>query len=139
MVITTLAGATGVHAAAVIKLLVTRLRRAWPHTRLIVRADSALLDANPAYEASKAAQVISAALAKDPDLAGVFATNLFTAQGVATGVKQANKSGQVKVVGFDAARDVARVKPQPGRRGVPSGAGLLAHQPDDLGRVGHRA
>jgi len=28
------------HAAAVIKLLVTRLRRAWPHTRLIVRADS---------------------------------------------------------------------------------------------------
>jgi hypothetical protein len=28
------------HAAAVIKLLVQRLRRAWPHTRLIVRADS---------------------------------------------------------------------------------------------------
>jgi hypothetical protein len=28
------------HAAAVIKLLVTRLRRAWPDTRLIVRADS---------------------------------------------------------------------------------------------------
>ena len=28
------------HAAAVIKLLVTRLRQAWPHTRFIVRADS---------------------------------------------------------------------------------------------------
>jgi hypothetical protein len=28
------------HAAAVIKLLVTRLRRAWPQTRFIVRADS---------------------------------------------------------------------------------------------------
>lgn len=56
-------------------------------------------------EPAKAAQVISAALAKDPDLAGVFATNLFTAQGVATGVKQANKSGQVKVVGFDAGPD----------------------------------
>ena len=28
------------HAAAVIKLLVTRLRQAWPQTRLIVRADS---------------------------------------------------------------------------------------------------
>lgn len=26
------------HAAAVIKLLVARLRRAWPNTRLIVRA-----------------------------------------------------------------------------------------------------
>jgi ribose transport system substrate-binding protein len=56
-------------------------------------------------EASKAAQVISAALAKDPDLAGVFATNLFTAQGVATGVKQAGKSSTVKVVGFDAGPD----------------------------------
>lgn len=28
------------HAAAVIKLLITRLRQAWPHTRYIVRADS---------------------------------------------------------------------------------------------------
>jgi ribose transport system substrate-binding protein len=52
-----------------------------------------------------AAQVISAALAKDPDLQGVFATNLFTAQGVATGLKQAGKSGDVKMVGFDAGPD----------------------------------
>ena len=44
-------------------------------------------------EASKAASIVSAALAKDPDIAGVFASNLFTAQGVATGVKQAGKSG----------------------------------------------
>jgi ribose transport system substrate-binding protein len=56
-------------------------------------------------QAATAAQVISAALAKDPDLKGVFATNLFTAQGVATGVKQAGKSGAVKVVGFDAGPD----------------------------------
>ncbi len=35
----------------------------------------------------------------------MFATNLFTAQGVATGVKQAGKSGTVKVVGFDAGPD----------------------------------
>ncbi len=54
--------------------------------------------------ASTAAQVITAALAADPDLAGVFATNLFTAQGVATGVKQAGATG-VKVVGFDAGPD----------------------------------
>lgn len=52
-----------------------------------------------------AAQIISAALAKDSDLEGVFATNLFTAQGVATGIKQAGKSGEVKVVGFDAGPD----------------------------------
>lgn len=56
-------------------------------------------------EPAKAAQIMSAALAKDADLAGVFATNLFTAQGVATGVKQAGKSGTVKVVGFDAGPD----------------------------------
>ena len=31
------------HAAAVIKLLVRRLRRVWPHTRFIVRADSGFL------------------------------------------------------------------------------------------------
>ena len=55
--------------------------------------------------AATAAQVVSAALSKDPDLEGVFATNLFTAQGVATGVKQAGKSGQVKIVGFDAGPD----------------------------------
>ena len=47
---------------------------------------------------------ISAALAADPDLAGVFATNLFTAQGTATGAKQAG-GDQLKIVGFDAGPD----------------------------------
>jgi ribose transport system substrate-binding protein len=56
-------------------------------------------------QASVAAQVTSAELAKDPDLEGIFATNLFTAQGVATGLRQAGKSGQVKLVGFDAGPD----------------------------------
>lgn len=55
-------------------------------------------------EASTAAEVISAQLAADPDLAGVFATNLFTAQGVATGVRQAGATA-VQVVGFDAGPD----------------------------------
>ena len=54
--------------------------------------------------AETAAQVISAALAADPDLAGVFATNLFTAQGVATGAKQAGAT-DLKIVGFDAGPD----------------------------------
>jgi ribose transport system substrate-binding protein len=49
-----------------------------------------------------AAQLIGAQLQKDPDLVGVFATNLFSAEGSATGVRQAGKSGQVNVVGFDA-------------------------------------
>ena len=55
--------------------------------------------------ASIAAQVTSAALQKYPHITGIFATNLFSAEGSATGVKQAGKSGQVKIVGFDAGPD----------------------------------
>ncbi len=80
--------------------------------------------------ASTAAQVISAALAKDPDLAGVFATNLFTAQGVATGVKQAGKSGQVKVIGFDAGPDQIK-QLQAG-----DVQALVAQKPYDIGLQG---
>ena len=36
---------------------------------------------------------------------GVFATNLFSAEGTATGVRQADKQDQVKVVSFDAGPD----------------------------------
>lgn len=81
-------------------------------------------------EASKAAQVISAALAKDPDLAGVFATNLFTAQGVATGVKQAGKSGTVKVVGFDAGPDQIK------QLEAGDVQALVAQKPYDIGKQG---
>ena len=52
-----------------------------------------------------AAGLIQAELQRNPDLVGVFATNLFSAQGTATGVRAAGKSNQVKVVGFDAGPD----------------------------------
>jgi ribose transport system substrate-binding protein len=80
--------------------------------------------------AATAAQVISAALAKDPDLAGVFATNLFTAQGVATGVKQAGKSGAVKVVGFDAGPDQIK------QLEAGDVQALVAQKPYDIGLQG---
>ncbi len=53
-------------------------------------------------EPAKAAEIVTAALAANPDLNGVFATNLFSAQGTATGIVQANAQGDVHVVGFDA-------------------------------------
>ena len=53
-------------------------------------------------EPAIAANLIGAALQKDPDLVGVFAANLFSAEGTATGVRQAGKQEQVKIVGFDA-------------------------------------
>lgn len=53
-------------------------------------------------DANKAASQLQAVLARTPDLAGVFGANLFSALGSATGVKQAGKTGVVKVVAFDA-------------------------------------
>jgi ribose transport system substrate-binding protein len=49
-----------------------------------------------------AAQIVTATLAKHPDLKGIFAANLFSAEGAASGLRQAGKLGDVKIVGFDA-------------------------------------
>jgi ribose transport system substrate-binding protein len=51
---------------------------------------------------AKAASITKALLAKNPDLKGIFATNLFSAEGAASGLREAGKTGQVKIVGFDA-------------------------------------
>lgn len=51
---------------------------------------------------AKAASIVSVLLAAHPDLKGVFATKQFAAEGTATGLRNANAQGQVKVVGFDA-------------------------------------
>ena len=53
-------------------------------------------------EPAKAASIVKSILAKNPDLKGIFATNLFSAEGAATGIREAGKLGQVKIVGFDA-------------------------------------
>jgi ribose transport system substrate-binding protein len=55
--------------------------------------------------ASLAAQVTLAALQKNPGIVGIFATNLFSAEGAATGIRQAGKAGKVKIIGFDAEPD----------------------------------
>jgi ribose transport system substrate-binding protein len=51
---------------------------------------------------AKAASIVTATLAKHPNLKGIFATNLFGAEGAASGLKQAGKLGKVKIIGFDA-------------------------------------
>jgi len=53
-------------------------------------------------DANKAASQLQAVFARNPDLAGVFGANLFSAIGAADGVKAAGKSGEIKVVAFDA-------------------------------------
>ena len=44
-------------------------------------------------------------LQKNPDLGGIFGTNVFSAQGAGTTVKNKGLSGKVKVVAFDATKD----------------------------------
>ena len=53
-------------------------------------------------DSNVAAQIVSARLQSDPDLAGIFGTNLFAAQGGAAALRQQGLQGQVKMVGFDA-------------------------------------
>lgn len=53
-------------------------------------------------EPAQAASIVQAALAANPDLNGIFATNLFAAQGAATGLRNADAEGDVQLVGFDA-------------------------------------
>jgi ribose transport system substrate-binding protein len=57
-------------------------------------------------DANKAAAQFQSVLARNPDLAGVFGANLFSALGAANGVKQANASGKVKVAAFDAPQSI---------------------------------
>src|SRR2546421_960855 len=51
---------------------------------------------------AKAAQIVQATIAAHPDLGGVFADNVKTAEGVAAGVNQAGKKGAIKISAFDA-------------------------------------
>jgi ribose transport system substrate-binding protein len=79
---------------------------------------------------AKAASITKALLAKDPDLKGIFATNLFSAEGAASGLREAGKSGQVKIVSFDAGpKQVQDLK-----AGLVQA--LIAQKPADIGAQG---
>ena len=81
-------------------------------------------------EPAVAQRIITAALAKNKDIVAVFATNLFSAQGVAAGIKQAGKAGKVQIVGFDAGSDQVKA--------LKSGLvqALIAQQPGTIGSKG---
>jgi ribose transport system substrate-binding protein len=79
---------------------------------------------------ARAADIVTATLAKNPDLKGIFAANLFSAEGAASGLRQAGKLGEVKIVGFDAGpkqvKDLEDGLVQ----------ALIAQKPADIGRQG---
>jgi ribose transport system substrate-binding protein len=77
-----------------------------------------------------ASNLMTSALQKDPDLVGVFAANLFAAEGTATGVRQSGKGAQVKIVGFDAGPGQIKAL----RAGTVQA--LVAQQPATIGQYG---
>jgi ribose transport system substrate-binding protein len=78
----------------------------------------------------KAAAIVKAQLAKHPDLNGIFATNLFAAEGSAAGLREAGKLGKVKIVSFDAGpKQIQDLKD-----GLIQA--LVAQKPADIGRQG---
>ncbi len=76
-----------------------------------------------------AANLVSAALQKDPDIVGIFATNLFAAEGSATGVRQAGAE-DITIVGFDAGPNQIKA--------LEAGTvqALVAQQPSTIGSDG---
>ncbi|MCW2943923.1 MAG: hypothetical protein JWR24_640 [Actinoallomurus sp.] len=76
---------------------------------------------------AKAASIISATMSANPDLAGVFATNQFAAEGASTGLRNAGRQSAVKMVGFDA----GPVQMQQLKRGDVQA--LVAQQPYQIG------
>jgi ribose transport system substrate-binding protein len=83
-------------------------------------------------DAGKATSAVNAILAAHPDLAGIFAANLTTGQGSATALKTAGKTGQTKLVGFDASpKQVEDLK-------AGTVQALIAQQPLEIGAEGVR-
>jgi ribose transport system substrate-binding protein len=76
-----------------------------------------------------AAQIVTAALQAHPNIVGIFAGNLFAAQGSATGIQQSGKTG-VTLVGFDAGPSQVQQLQQ----GVVQA--LIAQQPSTIGTDG---
>jgi ribose transport system substrate-binding protein len=77
----------------------------------------------------QAAAKAQAALAAHSDLVGIFGTNLFSAEGAATGVRSAGKKN-VKIVGFDAGPKQVEDLEQ----GIVQA--LIAQKPADIGKAG---
>lgn len=93
-------------------------------------------------EPEQAAAKVTAALASTPDLIGIFATNLNTGEGAATGLRNAGKIGQVNLVGFDASPSevdglrggeyqalIAQDPAMIGQQGVDQAAAALENKP----------
>lgn len=80
-------------------------------------------------EPARAAEIVTATLAAEPELNGIFGANLFSAEGAATGVRQEGRD-DISIVGFDAGP--AQIEQL--REGIVQA--LVVQQPLDIGRQG---
>ena len=81
---------------------------------------------------NKATQQTAAVLAREPDLAGVFGTNVFSAQGAGTAVVNAGLGGHVQVVAYDATKQAIELMD---KGAVSAGAGAKAVRHGLYGRA----
>jgi len=87
----------------------------------VIGEDYNLDDANTSVEQT------TAVLQREPDLAGIFGVNVFSAQGAGNAVKNAGLGGTVQVIAFDATQDAIENL----RAGVVSL--VIAQKPHDMG------
>jgi ribose transport system substrate-binding protein len=81
-------------------------------------------------EPARAASIVSATLAAERNLRGIFGTNLFSAEGAATGLRNAGAQDRVSIVGFDAGpAQVEQLRDDLVQA-------LVAQKPADIGRLG---
>lgn len=81
-------------------------------------------------DANKATSHVAAVLARNPELSGIFGANTFSGMGASEGVKKAGKTGQIKVVVFDAVPGIDN--------SIKSGLVdiAIAQKPADMGYIG---
>jgi ribose transport system substrate-binding protein len=84
----------------------------------------------PGDDAGKSSEIVNGELSKNPDLAGIFASNLVTGEGAGAALKQAKRVGAVKLVEFDASpKQVEDLK-------AGTIQALISQEPLEIGRQG---
>jgi ribose transport system substrate-binding protein len=81
-------------------------------------------------DTSRAAQAVSSTAAAHPGLVGVFAITTNNTEGAATGVREAEEVGKIKIVGFDTSDPIV----QDVRKGLV--AGDVVQAPYQIGEIG---
>ena len=81
-------------------------------------------------QTAKAASIVTSTVAANPDLAGIFSITTNNTEGAATGVREAQREGQIKLVGFDTSDPIVEAI----RKGVVSAD--IVQYPYRVGQLG---